>query len=46
MLRTPDAARRHVDRARIGLGASDQLGNGLHRKRRVASSAATAAPSL
>ena len=35
MLRAPDTARRHVDLTRIGLGISDELGNGLRWERRV-----------
>ncbi len=31
--RGPDAGRRHVDLARIGLGVGDELGNGLGRNR-------------
>ena len=33
MERTPGAARRHVDLARIGLGIGDKLGNRVHRNR-------------
>src|SRR5262245_44571585 len=35
MLRAANTARRHDDLAGIGLGVSDQLGNGLRWKRRV-----------
>src|SRR5262252_7454922 len=35
MLRAPDAARRHIDLTGIGLGISDQPGNGLRWERRV-----------
>jgi hypothetical protein len=35
VLRAADTGRRHVDLTRIGLGVSDQFGNGLRWERRV-----------